>query len=829
MAYNSAHTGPEIDAAVQLLGQIQDARDSTSQDLIEVKGLSSQVKADAIQVSSDAQAVAEKAAQVASSSAAVEQARVQVVSATEAAEEAMGEAALSANSAQESQAAASVSEHAAAQSQLAAGLSEQVSAEHAAEATQAANQVAADRVAAQASAESAATSARNAEAVVTGGTASVTPNPGLIPLADSAGKIDADWLPESIARAGEVQAAADAAAEAVDTAAEAQSRTERFLLPSPEAPVVRDDGSPLQVGDRYFNAVDQVELIYTNDGWQANDSLQAIAELRGEISEDPIAQGIPRADSSGKIHPDWLPDAYKSQAALTLEQCGVSSSNTPEKNAEKLKEAILSGIPIAGARKAYSFKFEREIISYTGSVLQLDLGPHLHKFIDWGGIVANSLAVLEYNGRIDAEGGYCKGLGRFRRLLRAKVGTLEFQNVFCINPSVDAQFFGIEYSSDSFGDNPLIFDIERVCILNVRTQTYSQASGYAIPMTIIGNYGSSSTQEKQHVVRIGSFRIEEFYSVQQDGITPIDGDSDICRMFTNPTQLTIGAIYARNVAKRFIKTQESVQAYCNNVDWVNDSRFPAGVFVGFFEGQVANSGVPSHFEIGVCRAVYPNADASLPLLFNASGLDHSIKIGTLIYKNIGFYSADRDVGVSIEFANGECLAINAPQCRRLSIKNIKDLGFRSINVAKGSVSDFDLTYGASITTSGFILAGVGLVRGRLRGWRTSSRVAQFYSIEDVTLDYVSGSTYTRAFVPISGGIRSVERLSVNDATLLATQIFEAPSNGSGVLILRNFRAIGGASIAAGFFSSGSWEVKLDDCVPSSFTGSGATVKSVVYA
>lgn len=630
-----------------------------------------------------------------------------------------------------------------------------------------------------------------------------------------------------------IQTALDAsnqAAQAAETAADvAIERTARYLAPSATQPSVRDDGLPLQIGDVWFNSVEQTEYRYTDQGWKANESLQAIAELRGEISEEPMAQGIPRADSSGKISPDWLPDAYKSQAALTLEQCGVSSSNTPEKNAEKLKEAILTGIPIAGARKAYSFKFESEIIPYTGSVLQLDLGPHLHKFIDWGGIVANSLAVLEYNGRIDADGGYCKGLGRFRRLLRAKVGTLEFQNVFCINPAVDEQFFGIEYSSDSFGDNPLILDIERVCVHNVRTQTYSQATGYAIPMTVIGNYGSSSTQEKQHVVRIGSFRIEEFYSVNQDGITPIDGDSDICRMFTNPTLLTIGALYARNVAKRFIKTQESVQAYCDNVDWVNDFRFPAGVFVGFFEGQVANSGVPSHFEIGVCRAVYPNADANLPLLFNASGLDHSIKIGTLIYKNIGLYSADRDVGVAIEVASGECLAINAPQCRRLNIKNIKDLGFRSINVARGSVSDFDLTYGASITTSGFILAGVNLVRGRLRGWKTSSRVAQFYSIEDVTLDYASGSSYIRAFAPISGGVRSVERLSVNDATLLATQIFEAPSNGSGVFILRHFRATGGASLAAGFFNSGSWEVRLDDCAPSTFTGSGASVKSVMYS
>lgn len=290
MAYNSAHTGPEIDAAVQLLGQIQDARDGTSQDLIEVKALSSQIKADAIQVSSEAVTVAEKAAQVASSSVAVEQARVQVVSASDAAEEAMVEAALSANSAQESQASASASELAAAQSQLAAGLSEQVSAEHAAEATQAAEQVAVDRAAAQNSAERAAISAQNAEAVVTGGTASVTPNPGLIPLADAGGKIDADWLPESIARTVDVQAANDAAAEAVDTAAEAQSRTERFLLPSPEAPVVRDDGSPLQVGDRYFNVVDQIERIYTNEGWQVNDSLIAIDQLKDSLAnkEDPL-------------------------------------------------------------------------------------------------------------------------------------------------------------------------------------------------------------------------------------------------------------------------------------------------------------------------------------------------------------------------------------------------------------------------------------------------------------------------------------------------------------------------------------------------------------
>lgn len=289
MAYNSAHTGPEIDAAVQQLGQIQEARDATNQDRIEVKDLAAQVKVDAGQISGQADIVSAKATQVAANAAAVEQARVQVVGASEAAESAMDAAVLSAASAEESQAAASASEQAAAQSQLAAGLSEQVSAEHAAEATSAATQVATDRAAAQASAASAAASAQNAEAVVTGGTASVTPHPGLIPLADAQGKIDADWLPEEVARTESVEAALEASAEAVNTASEARSRTASFLQPSPEAPAVRDDGSPLQVGDRYFNSVEQSEWIYTEDGWATNDSLAAIDSIKD--ATDPSKGG----------------------------------------------------------------------------------------------------------------------------------------------------------------------------------------------------------------------------------------------------------------------------------------------------------------------------------------------------------------------------------------------------------------------------------------------------------------------------------------------------------------------------------------------------------
>lgn len=285
MAYNSAHTGPEIDAAVQLLGQIQEARDSTSQDLSKVKDLAAQVKADAAQVAEQTEVVTSKAAQVSQDAAAVEQARQEVVGAAASANEAMDAASLSAASASESQNAASISEQAAASSQLAAGLSEQVSAESASEARAAADQVADDRKSAAESAASAAASAQNAEAVVTGGTASVSSGPGLIPLADAQGKIDEEWLPATVARTESVQSALEVAERASDAAAEAQARAASFLLPSPEAPVVRDDGAPLQIGDRYFNSVEQAEFIYTSAGWALNESLQAIADIRN--SHDP--------------------------------------------------------------------------------------------------------------------------------------------------------------------------------------------------------------------------------------------------------------------------------------------------------------------------------------------------------------------------------------------------------------------------------------------------------------------------------------------------------------------------------------------------------------
>ncbi|MFA0929825.1 right-handed parallel beta-helix repeat-containing protein [Pseudomonas syringae pv. tagetis] len=77
-----------------------------------------------------------------------------------------------------------------------------------------------------------------------------------------------------------VQTALDAsneAAQAAENAADiATARTAGFLGSASEPPTVRDNGLPLQFGDRYFNTNDQAEYIYKSGGWLINDSQEAV-------------------------------------------------------------------------------------------------------------------------------------------------------------------------------------------------------------------------------------------------------------------------------------------------------------------------------------------------------------------------------------------------------------------------------------------------------------------------------------------------------------------------------------------------------------------------
>lgn len=76
-----------------------------------------------------------------------------------------------------------------------------------------------------------------------------------------------------------MQAATEAAEAAQDAADLSTQRTARFLAPISTPPVIRDDGTTLQIGDRYVNTVDQAEYIYKTEGWALNDSLVAVEAI----------------------------------------------------------------------------------------------------------------------------------------------------------------------------------------------------------------------------------------------------------------------------------------------------------------------------------------------------------------------------------------------------------------------------------------------------------------------------------------------------------------------------------------------------------------------
>lgn len=292
MAYNSAHTGPEIDAAVQLLGEIQSAKDATAADRQAVSGMAATVASQASQVGSQAASVSSNTAVVLASASAVEADRAEVEQNTD--------LALSAKTSAEEAEAVAVSakeaveaiQLAVSQSQVAINLSEQNAGDSASSARTDREIVETLAQQAEQDSASAAASAASAAAVVTGGTATLLPEPGKIPLAKGDGKIDQEWLPPEIARSSAVEAVSEKADTATSAAEAAEARTAGFLAPSAEPPVLRDDGLPLQEGDRYFNTEERTEYIYTDAGWEANDSQQAISDLGDEDDPAKGAAGV---------------------------------------------------------------------------------------------------------------------------------------------------------------------------------------------------------------------------------------------------------------------------------------------------------------------------------------------------------------------------------------------------------------------------------------------------------------------------------------------------------------------------------------------------------
>lgn len=136
-------------------------------------------------------------------------------------------------------------------------------------------------------------------------------------------------------------AASNEAAHAAEDAADrAIDRTAPLLDPSNGAPVTRDDGMPLQVGDTYFNTADQLEYIYKKNGW--------VAREQQDIGNLPIATQLGDYDYLPVLQEGSTKRVPGSVLARRTEIAEISLVSYGGKPGADCSAAIISAISDAG-------------------------------------------------------------------------------------------------------------------------------------------------------------------------------------------------------------------------------------------------------------------------------------------------------------------------------------------------------------------------------------------------------------------------------------------------------------------------------------------------
>lgn len=134
------------------------------------------------------------------------------------------------------------------------------------------------------------------------------------------------------------EAATAAAASAQESADAATIRVARFLEPSATPPTQRNDGQPLQFGDRYLNTTDQIEYIYKSTGWVAN-NLDA-QELSKPTGASRIGAIIDGADGTVQESIDDFIEFIKS----------LANSSSPLDGSAKIARSLQVVSSVAGIR-----------------------------------------------------------------------------------------------------------------------------------------------------------------------------------------------------------------------------------------------------------------------------------------------------------------------------------------------------------------------------------------------------------------------------------------------------------------------------------------------
>ncbi|MEG0246437.1 MAG: tail fiber domain-containing protein [Pseudomonas sp.] len=159
-----------------------------------------------------------------------------------------------------------------------------------------------------------------------------------------------------------VQDALDASNEsaiaAEEAAALAGERTAGFLAPSAAAPAVRDNGFPLETGDRYLNLIDGLEYIYKSGGWAANN-------LDGQIIGGPNGSAM-------------VGNGVRTQAEKNADSVSVRDYITTPVNGTTSNQADLI------AAVAYAYSINAPLLWPRGTYVSTASIPNFHLVKHYG-------------------------------------------------------------------------------------------------------------------------------------------------------------------------------------------------------------------------------------------------------------------------------------------------------------------------------------------------------------------------------------------------------------------------------------------------------------
>jgi hypothetical protein len=491
--------------------------------------------------------------------------------------------------------------------------------------------------------------------------------------------------------------------------------------------------------------------------------------------------------------------------AVNLKALGLGGTAT--ENATAFLVAISAGFSHIIARGGpYTFDFGGTAATFSGNSLTIDLGEEKHTWDDFGGLTANSLTQFKLNMRIGCNDTPLQSIIKSSSVELIEIDTIEVTDVYWVEPALSPFFFQVQHTVEK----PFQFTCNNATFKNIVVAGNAFASGSTYPITIFGNFNSSSTLTTMHFYNFGNLDVENFYTVDvADPSTIIDGDSDVFRMFNNPSSVNIENLRVVNVAKRFLKSQEEcifTVGYCLTT---LDNRFTGSLnHIGTFEAQYVNQTKPSRCIIKSADIDY-SAAGGKPVLYNASGFDHEFSLSNAKYKNCSIFSSTQNIAVRLENVEGEGLQLLVANSDRVYVKGIVDTSMPRWLTSLNIIEYFEITPDNSSTSA--LLSNATLANGKFVGCDTGDVLATFYRLENITVTYTTSARGDgRPFRPFdtSGGRSLANDINITNTTGQTVNYFYSPG-GSGKIIARDVSFNAGA---LGFLpTGGTWDIVEDNC------------------